>query len=69
METPYPKRGKRVLAKLRDSGDLVVKRYRRKDNVIRLESDGTGRHWQWNCKTEPSPIESMRPIRKTVTDE
>jgi hypothetical protein len=69
METPYPKRGKHALAKLCDSGDLVVKRHRHEDNVIRLESDGTGRHWEWNCRTEPSPIEWMRPIRKTVIDE
>ena len=57
LETPYPKRG---FAKLRDSGDLVVKRHRHEDNVIRLESDGTGRHWEWNCKTEPSPATAFR---------
>ena len=36
--------------------------------VMRLDSDGNGRDWQWNCKTDPSPIEWMRPIRRIVID-
>lgn len=57
LETPYPKRG---FAKLRDSGDLVVERYRHKDYLICLEPDEAGRHWEWNCKTEPSPATAFR---------
>lgn len=68
MGTPYPKRGKRVLAKLK-TGELVIKRYFRKDNVIRLESDGDGMHWKWHCKEDSSPIYWMRPIKQIVIKE
>lgn len=68
MYTPYPNRGKRVLAKL-NTGELVVKRYNRKDNVITLTSDGEGLSWEWHTKNDQSPIEWMRPVKKILIDE
>jgi len=68
MGTPYPKSGKRILAKLK-TGDLIIKRYFRRDNTIRLESDGHGQRWEWHIKTDDSPIEWMRPIKKILIDE
>lgn len=63
-----PISGKRVVAKLK-TGCLIIKRYFRKNNVIRLESDGHGRRWEWKCKEEVPPVEWMKPVKMVIVKE
>jgi len=58
----YPQRGDVVVAKLR-SGQVVVKHYNRKDNVIKLESENpNGMNFSWHCKEDPGFVVWMYPV-------
>lgn len=58
----YPQRGDVVVAKLR-SGQVVVKKYSRKDNVISLESENpNGMNFNWHCKEDPGFVMWMYPV-------
>jgi SOS-response transcriptional repressor LexA len=58
----YPQRGDIVVAKLR-SGQVVVKGYSRKDNVISLESENSsGMNFTWHCKEDPGFVTWMYPV-------
>jgi SOS-response transcriptional repressor LexA len=58
----YPQRGDIVVAKL-STGQVVVKRYSRKDNVIKLESENpSGMNFSWHCKEDPGYVLWMYPV-------
>ncbi|QSH41496.1 XRE family transcriptional regulator [Lentisphaerota bacterium ZTH] len=58
----YPQRGDIVAAKLR-SGQVVVKKYYRKNNIIYLESENpSGKNFEWHCKSDPNYIVWMYPV-------
>jgi phage repressor protein C with HTH and peptisase S24 domain/DNA-binding Xre family transcriptional regulator len=58
----FPQRGDIVVAKLRD-GQVIVKRYSRKDNVVKLESDNpNGQNFSWHCKEDPGYVQWMYPV-------
>jgi SOS-response transcriptional repressor LexA len=58
----YPQRGDIVVAKL-NSGQVVVKRYSRKDNVIKLESENpNGMNFSWHCKEDSGFVLWMYPV-------
>lgn len=59
----FAERGDLVVAKLRDSGDVVVKKYQRHNNVISLESiNPNGKSYQWNIKESPGYLVWMWPV-------
>ena len=58
----YPQRGDIVAAKL-STGQVVIKEYHRKDNVIRLESiNPEGKNFEWHCKEQPGFVMWMWPV-------
>ena len=58
----FPQRGDIVAAKL-STGQVVIKEYHRKNNIIRLESiNPEGRTFEWNCKEQPGFIQWMWPV-------
>lgn len=58
----YPQRGDIVVAKL-STGQVVVKRYSRKDNIIKLESENpSGMNFSWHCKEDPGYVLWMYPV-------
>ncbi|MCP3966649.1 MAG: helix-turn-helix domain-containing protein [Lentisphaerae bacterium] len=64
----YPCRGDIVVAKL-STGDVVVKKYSRKNNIIRLESENPeGQNFEWNCKEEPGYVIWMYPVMEANID-
>ncbi len=64
----YPQRGDVVVACLRD-GQVVVKDYWRKNNVITLSSENpNGRNFEWNCKEDPGFVLWMKPVLKVELD-
>lgn len=59
----YAQRGDTVVAKLRDSGEVVLKIYSRKDNIIKLSSVAPGgKSIDWNCKDNPGFLVWMYPV-------
>jgi len=59
----FPERGDIVVAKIRDTGQVVVKVYNRKNNVITLNSiNPDGQSFEWNCKQSPGYLEWMYPV-------
>ena len=64
----YPRRGDLVVAKLSD-GQVVVKRYQRKNNVVRLESiNPTGQSFEWSIKEQPAFVSWMWPVMAAKLD-
>lgn len=64
----FPQRGDVVVAKLRD-GQVVVKRYFRRNNLISLESiNPTGKNFEWHCKDDPGFIQWMYPVLEATID-
>lgn len=64
----FPQRGDIVVAKLRD-GQVVVKRYYRKNNLIKLESiNPSGKNFEWHCKDDPGFIQWMYPVLEATID-
>jgi|GEM_PF-1980448 len=64
----FPERGDVVVARLRD-GQVVIKHYCRRDNVIRLESfNPAGKSFQWHCKEDPGFIQWMFPVVEAKID-
>ncbi|MFA6100794.1 MAG: XRE family transcriptional regulator [Victivallaceae bacterium] len=58
----YPQRGDIVVAKL-STGQVVVKRYSRKDNIIKLESENpNGMNFSWHCKEDAGYVLWMYPV-------
>lgn len=58
----FPQRGDIVAAKLHD-GQVVIKEYHRKDNVISLESiNPAGKSFKWHCKEQPGYVQWMWPV-------
>ena len=58
----FPQRGDLVVAKLND-GQVVFKRYQRKDNVVVLESiNAEGRNFEWNIKEQPGYASWIKPV-------
>ena len=66
----YPQRGDIVVAKIRETGQVVIKEYHRKDNVVRLESLNAenGCRFEWNCKETPGYCLWMYPVLKAEID-
>jgi len=65
----YPQRGDTVVAKIRESGQVVVKSYVRKDNTIRLESmNQGGKSFEWDCKDNPGFLDWMYPVLEANID-
>ncbi len=65
----YPQRGDTVVAKLRGNGQVVVKSYQRKDNIIRLESvNSSGKCFEWDCKDNPGYLDWMYPVLEANID-
>lgn len=64
----YPERGDIVAAKLA-TGQVVIKRYQRKDNVITLESiNPAGKSFKWHCKEQPGYAQWIWPVLKIEID-
>ncbi len=58
----FPQRGDIVAAKLHD-GQVVIKEYHRKDNIISLESiNPDGKSFKWHCKEQPGYVQWMWPV-------
>ena len=65
----YPQRGDTVIAKIRSNGQVVVKTYLRKDNIIQLESiNPSGKNFEWNCKDNPGFLDWMYPVLEANID-
>ena len=65
----YPQRGDTVVAKIRSNGQVVVKTYQRKDNIIRLESiNSSGKNFEWDCKDNPGFLDWMYPVLEANID-
>lgn len=59
----FAERGDVVVAKIRETGQVVVKKYSRRNNIIRLESiNPKGQNFEWNCKENPGFIQWMYPV-------
>jgi SOS-response transcriptional repressor LexA len=64
----FPQRGDTVVAKLRDD-QVVVKEYRRHQNVIQLKAlNPSGQSFEWHCKEEPDYATWMFPVRRAEID-
>lgn len=64
----YPQRGDVVVALLR-TGQVIVKDYWRKNNIITLSSENqNGQNFEWNCKEDPGYILWMKPVIKVELD-
>jgi SOS-response transcriptional repressor LexA len=58
----FPERGDIVAAKL-STGQVVIKKYFRKDNVITLESvSSSGQNFSWHCKDQPGFAVWIYPV-------
>ncbi len=58
----YPQRGDVVAAKLAD-GQVVIKEYHRKNNIISLESiNPDGKNFEWHCKEDSGFVQWMWPV-------
>jgi len=65
----FPKRGSKVVARLKDIG-IVVKMYNRKDNIITLSSvNPNGQNFEWNIKEQRDYCLFMWQVRKSIIDE
>ena len=59
----YPERGDLVAAKIRETGQVVVKKYHRKDNIITLSSiNPSGVNFEWHTKEQFGYVEWMYPV-------
>lgn len=59
----YPQRGDLVVAKIAATGQVVVKEYHRKDNIITLRSlNPAGKSFEWHCKDQPGFVQWMWPV-------
>lgn len=70
---PYPARHEKVVAIMAD-GIVVVKRYERKDNTVRLLSlnEAEGVNYEWSTKdilSAPNYAVRMFPVRRAIIDE
>ncbi len=67
----YPSSGKRVIAKLRNTGEVVFKIfYRSRDKVMLLAFDDTGRNFVWgNENPDDNPFVWIYPVRYSFRDE
>ena len=64
----YPQRGDVVVALLR-TGQVIVKDYWRKNNIITLSSENqNGQNFEWNCKEDPGYVLWMKPVIKVELD-
>lgn len=62
----FPERGDIVVAKF-STGQVVIKEYHRKDNVISLTSrNPSGQNFQWHIKEKPGFIQWMFPVIEIV---
>jgi len=65
----YPRPGKRVIAKLKDDGEVVFRIFYRKDNrVMLLSTDGSGNDFIWE-KPGENPFSWIYPIKYSFRDE
>lgn len=65
----YPRPGKRVIAKLKNAGEIVFKVFFRKENKIMLLSgDGSGRDFIWE-KPNENPFAWIYPVKYSFRDE
>ncbi|OGV48173.1 MAG: hypothetical protein A2X49_09090 [Lentisphaerae bacterium GWF2_52_8] len=59
----FAERGDIVVAKIRETGQVVVKKYSRRDGIINLESlNPNGQSFEWNCKENKGYVEWMYPV-------
>lgn len=59
----YPQRGDIVVAKIASTGQVVIKEYHRKDNIITLQSiNPAGKSFEWHCKDQPGFVQWMWPV-------
>lgn len=59
----FPQRGDTVVAKIRDTGQVIVKNYARKNNIISLNSiNPAGNSYEWDCKKEKDKLSWMWPV-------
>lgn len=67
----YPSSGKRVIAKLRNTGEVVFKIfYRNRDKVMLLALDDSGRNFVWeNENPDDNPFVWIYPVRYSFRDE
>lgn len=62
----FPERGDIVVAKF-STGQVVIKEYHRKNNVISLLSrNPSGQNFEWNIKEKPGFIQWMFPVLEIV---
>lgn len=65
----FAERGDTVVAKFRETGQVVCKRYQRRDNIITLESiNPGGQCFEWNCKEEKEKLVWMWPVLQAQID-
>ena len=58
----FAERGDIVAAKIRETGQVVLKQYQRHNGTITLESTDEGRNFEWNIKENPGFLEWMYPV-------
>ena len=62
----FPERGDIVVAKL-NTGQVIIKEYHRKDNVITLSSrNPAGKNFVWNLREQPGYVQWMWPVIEVV---
>lgn len=65
----YPQCGDTVIAKIRGSGQVVVKLYSRDDSSIKLSSvNSRGQKFEWDCKDNPGYLDWMYPVLEANID-
>lgn len=64
----FPEHGDVVVAKLRN-GRIVIKKYKRSDDIINLEAiNAAGQNFEWHCKEDPGFIQWMYPVLEATID-
>ncbi len=59
----YARNGDTVVAKLRDSGEIVIRHYIREENQVKLAAvNGDGKTYEWNARENSSCIVWMYPV-------
>ncbi len=65
----FVQNGDIVAARIRESGQVVVKRYRREGDLLRLESlNSRGAVYEWDCRFERGYLEWMHPVVEAKVD-
>ena len=59
----YARNGDTVVAKLRDSGEIVIRHFIREENLVKLAAvNGGGKTYEWDAKENSSCIVWMYPV-------